>query len=51
MIAYSFYRKGNGVEKNEEEANRLLQLSKEYGASINNDYFNKFLSDLYDEYE
>lgn len=40
------YKKGNGIEKNEEEADRLLQLSKEYDASLNNEEFNDFLSRL-----
>ncbi len=38
------YRKGYGVEKNKEEADRLLQLSKEYDASLNNEGFNDYLS-------
>lgn len=38
------YRKGDGVEKNEEEAERLYQLSKEYNAPITNEGFNEFLS-------
>lgn len=38
------YENGKGVEKNQSEAENLLKLSKEYGASLNNNGINYFLS-------